>query len=303
MEWLNYHHLLYFYIVAREGTIARAGTELRLAKPTISGQIRQLESALDEKLFTRRGRRLVLTEIGRVVFRYAEEIFSVGRELLEAIKRGAGSKPLRLIVGVDDVLPKLIVRRLLQPAFQLDQPVRIICREDRTVEEFIGELAAHALDLVLTDAPVGPGIRIHAFSHLLGECGTTFFAAPRLAAARREFPRSLDGAALLLPGAASMLRRALEQWFLSQGVRPAVVAEFDDPALMNVFGEDGAGIFCGPTVIEQDYRRMYGVKIIGRVRAIRQRFYAISVERRLTHTAVAAITQAARQELFMTQRH
>jgi len=299
MEWLNYHHLLYFWLVAREGSIARASTELRLAKPTISGQIHQLESVLGEKLFIRRGRLLVLTEIGRVAYEYAEEIFSLGSELLDAVKERGGSKPLRLNVGVADVLPKLIVRRLLEPAFLLERPVRVICREDRPVEGFMGELATHGVDVVLADAPADSSVQVRAFSHLLGECGTTFFATPQLARARRPgFPRSLDGAPFLLPGGKSVLRRALEQWFSSHAVRPAVLAEFDDPALMNIFGEDGVGIFCGPTVIEADICRRHGVKVISRVKAIRQRFFAISVERRLKHPAVVAICEAARQELF-----
>lgn len=299
MEWLNYHHLLYFWVVAREGSIARASAELRLAKPTISGQIHQLEHVLGEKLFTRRGRLLALTEIGRVAYEYAEEIFSLGGELLDAVKGRVGGKPLRLNVGVADVLPKLIVRRLLEPAFLLGQPVRVICREDKPVEGFIGELATHTLDVVLADAPAGSAVQLPAFSHLLGECGTTFFAAPQLARARRRgFPRSLDGAPFLLPGGKSTLRRALDQWFSSYAVRPAVLGEFDDPALMHIFGEDGVGIFCGPTVIETDVCRRHSVKVISRVKTIRQRFFAISVERRLKHPAVVAICQAARQELF-----
>lgn len=299
MEWLNYHHLLYFWLVAREGTIARAGVQLRLAQPTISGQIRQLEGALGERLFVRRGRNLVLTDTGRLVYRYADEIFSVGRELMDAVKGRVPGRPLRLTVGVADVLPKPVARLLLEPAMHLEQPVRLICREDTRLEQFLTELALFKLDVVLADAPAPPGVAVKAFNHLLGECGTTFFATTKLAAARRRgFPRSLDGAPLLLPGEGSNLRRSLDQWLHAQDVRPAVIGEFDDPALMNVFGEEGLGIFVAPSIIEPELRRRHRVAVLGRVETLRQRFYAISVERKLTHPGVIAIRESARRDLF-----
>ncbi len=298
MNWLNYHHLLYFWTVAREGTIARASVKLRLAQPTISGQIRQLEGAVGEKLFVRRGRHLVLTDTGRLVYKYADEIFSVGRELLDAVNGRAPGRPLRLLVGVADVLPKPVVRLLLEPALHLGQPVRLVCREDRPVEEFVAELALFKLDVVLADAPAGPGA-VRAFNHLLGECGTSFFASRRLAARRRkDFPRSLDGAPLLLPGEGSNLRRALDHWFEAEGIHPAVAGEFDDPALMNVFGEDGVGIFAAPTILENELSRRHHVEVVGRNDGLRQRFYAISVERKLKHPAVLAIRESARRDLF-----
>jgi LysR family transcriptional regulator, transcriptional activator of nhaA len=299
VDWLNYHHLLYFWMVAREGSIARASGELRLAPQTVSGQIHRLEDSLGEKLLARRGRQLALTEAGRVAFGYAEEIFSLGRELVDTLKGRRKGRPLRLVVGIADVLPKLVVRRLLEPAFALKHPVRVICREDKSVEEFVAELAAHKLDVVLADAPMSPGMPVRAFAHLLGECGTTFFATARLAAAcRRGFPRSLGAAPCLLPGANSTLRRGLDQWLSSRDLRPTIVGEFDDSALMNVFGQDGAGVFAAPTVIESEIRRRYRVQVVGRVGAIRNRFYAISVERKLTHPAVIAIRESARKDLF-----
>ena len=299
MDWLNYHHLLYFWMVAREGSIARASGELRLAPQTVSGQIHRLEDALGEKLLARRGRHLALTEAGRIAFGYAEEIFSLGREFVDTLKGRRKGRPLRLVVGIADVLPKLVVRRLLEPAFALRHPVRVICREDKSVEEFVAELAAHKLDVVLADAPMSPGMPVRAFTHLLGECGTTFFAAARLAAAcRRGFPRSLGAAPCLLPGANSTLRRGLDQWLSSRDLRPTIVGEFDDSALMNVFGQDGAGVFAAPTVIESEIRRRHRVQVVGRVGAIRNRFYAISVERKLTHPAVIAIRESARKDLF-----
>jgi LysR family transcriptional activator of nhaA len=303
MEWLNYHHLLYFWVVAREGSIVRASQELGLAHPTISGQIRRLEEVLGERLFARAGRHLVLTEAGRVAYRYASEIFSLGREFVDTLKGRASGRPLRLIVGVADVLPASLVRRFLEPAFRLGQSVHVICRADKSVEEFLGELALHRIDVVLADGPPGPGVAVRAFGHLLGECGTTFFAAPKLAAAtRKRFPASLDGAPLLLPGAPSMVRRALEQWFDGQDIRPRVVGEFDDSALTKDFGEAGMGIFAAPTVIEAEVRRHYRVQVVGRADAVRQQFYAISVERRIKHPAVVAISEAARHEVFATGR-
>ncbi len=300
MEWLNYHHLLYFWVVAKEGSIVRASKELRLAHPTISGQIHRLEENLGEKLFARRGRNLVLTEVGRVAFRYADEIFSLGREFIDTLKGRASGKPLRLIVGVADVLPPSLVRRFLDPAFRLDHAVQIVCRADKSVEDFIAELALHRVDVVIADGPAGPGIPIRAFNHLLGECGTTFFAAARLAAStRRKFPRSLDGTPFLLPGAPSAVRRALEQWFNAQDIHPRVVGEFDDSALAKDFGREGMGVFAAPTVIEAEVREQYRVRVVGRSEAVRQQFYAISVERKIRHPAVAAVCEAARRDLFV----
>ncbi|WP_438007439.1 transcriptional activator NhaR [Sorangium sp. So ce321] len=299
MEWLNYHHLLYFWVVAKEGSIVRASAELHLAHPTISGQIHRLEEVLGEKLFTRRGRNLVLTEAGHIAFRYADEIFSLGREFVDTLKGRASGRPLRLVVGVADVLPPSLVRRFLEPAFQLDQPVQVICRADKSVQEFVAELALHRVDVVIADGPAGSGIPVRAFSRLLGECGTTFFAAPKLAASlRRKFPHSIDKAPFLLPGAPSMVRRALEQWFDSQEIRPTIVAEFDDSALAKDFGKEGMGVFAAPTVIEAEVLHQYRVRVVGRSEAVRQQFYAISVERKIKHPAVVAICEAAKQNIF-----
>ena len=299
MEWLNYHHLLYFWVVAKEGSLARASQELRLAHPTLSGQIHRLEEALGQRLFTRQGRNLVLTEVGRVAFRYADEIFSLGREFLDTMKGGGSGRPLRLVVGVADVLPKSLVHRMLEPAFHLEEPVRVICREDRSTEAFLGELVVHAVDVVLSDTPAGPGTAVRAFNHLLGESGTTFFAAPQLAkACRRRFPRSLDGMPFLLLGGNAMLRRPLEQWFAAQDIRPQIVGEVDDPALVQVLGEAGLGVFAVPSVVEEDVRQRYQVQLVGRAEALRQRFYAISVERKIRHPAVIAICEAARRDIF-----
>lgn len=298
MEWLNYHHLLYFWLVASEGGLAPASTRLRLAQSTVSGQIRALEVSLGEKLFTKSGRRLVLTEIGRVVYRYAEEIFSVGRELQDALKGRPMGRPLRLVVGIADVVPKLVARRLLAPALKLSETVRMTCREDKP-DRLLADLAVHDLDVVIADAPVPPSVRVRAFNHLLGECGVDFYATARLAAAhRRGFPKSLEGAPVLLPTENTTLRRSLEQWFASRGIRPNIVAEFEDSALLKVFGQTGTGIFPAHSIIADEVQRQYQVRLIGRADKVRERFYAISVERRLNHPAVIAITEEARQKVF-----
>lgn len=296
MEWLNYHHLLYFWVVAKEGSIAQASKELRLAHPTISAQIHRLEDVLGQKLFERKGRQLVLTEFGRVALRYSEEIFSLGREFLDTAKGRPSGRPIRLVVGISDTLAKSVVYRILEPAFRLEEEVRVICREDRSTEAFMGELAMHTVDVVLSDAPAGPGTAVRAFSHSLGECGTVFFAAPELAkACRRGFPRSLNGVPFLLPGGNSALRAALDQWFDSLDIRPKVVAELDDAALAKIVGEAGLGVFAAPDVVEKEVQQRYKVQLIGRVEQVRQRFFAISVERKIRHPAVVAISDSARR--------
>lgn len=298
MEWLNYHHLLYFWLVVREGGLAKAAARLRLSHPTVSGQVRALEEALGEKLFVKEGRRLVLTEMGRLVFGYAEEIFSLGRELMDAVKGRPTGRPQRLVVGVAEVVPKLIAKRLLDPARSLTPKVLLVCREDKT-ERLFGELAAHEIDVVLSDTPLPPGSGVRAYNHMLGECGVSIFARRDLAArARKGFPQSLDGAPMLLPTGATSLRRSLDHWFEEHGVRPDLVAEFDDSALLKVFGQDGMGLFPSPAAIEEEVCRQYDVVRVGRIAEVRERFYAISGERRIRHPAVSAICDSARTELF-----
>ncbi len=299
MEWLNYHHLLYFWMVAKHGSITRASAELRLAHPTISGQIHRLERVLGEKLFARSGRNLVLTDTGRMAFRYADEIFSLGQEFQDTLKGRSTGKPLRLVVGVSDVIAKSMVHRILEPAFQLRDKVRIICREARSADSFMGELAVHAVDVVLADAPAGPGTPVRTYSHPLGDCGTSFFAAPKLAkACRRGFPGSLDGVPVLLPSSDSTFRRALDEWFQSHALRPEIIAVLDDLALAFTLGETGLGVLAAPDVIEKELRQRYGLQLVGRAPDIRQRFFAISVERKIKNPGVAAICEVARKKIF-----
>ena len=298
MKPLNYHHLRYFWTVARLGSIARATKELHLTQPAISAQLRTLEVSLGEQLFARSGRALTLTEVGRLVFRYADEIFTTGRELQETLGGHSVGRPARLTVGIVDALPKLLAYRLLEPAMAMPEPIRLVLREDKP-ERLLADLAIHALDLVLSDAPVPATVRVRAHSHLLGESGVTIFGARALAAAhRRRFPRSLNDAPFVAPTDNSVLRRSLDAWFARQGVHPLIVAEIEDSAVLKVFGQRGLGLFAGPTVLEREIRRQYGVLVVGRIDVVRERFYAITAERKLTHAAVLAITRAARRDIF-----
>lgn len=300
MEWLNYHHLFYFWKVMRAGGITRACEELRLAPPTISAQLRSLEEQLGEKLLRRSGRTLVPTEMGRLVFRYAENIFGMGQELMDAVKRRPTGKPLRLAIGVDDVLPKEIAHTLIQPGLRLPEAVRVVCRE-ASLERLVADLAVHELDVVLSDSPVAPSLNIRAYNHPLGECDVSWVGSPALARAhRRGFPRSLDGAPILLPTSDTAIRRGLDQWLANQGIRPIVVGEFEDYSLLRVFGQKGAGVFPAPQILEKDLKRHHGVELIGRAKGVKGRFYAISVEKQVRHPAVAAICEAARRSLSST---
>jgi LysR family transcriptional activator of nhaA len=296
LSWLNYHHLLYFWTVARAGTIAKAGEELHLAQPTISSQIKLLEEALGHKLFERQGRKLVLTDVGRTVMRYADEIFRLGNELKNVVGGLPSGQQLRLQVGVADVVPKVLAERLLQPALDVG-PLRIVCREG-PLPQLLASLALHELDVVLADAPGSEPVSVRAFNHLLGKCGVSFFAAASHGHLKKDFPRSLHGAPMLMPSEASAVRHALDLWFDGKGVRPTVVGDFDDSALLKAFGQRGLGVFAMPSVIEAEVVRQFDVNVIGRTDEIENCFYAITVERRLRHPAVVAIAQAARSDMF-----
>jgi LysR family transcriptional regulator, transcriptional activator of nhaA len=298
MEWLNYHHLLYFWTVVRAGSIQKASEELRVSPPAISAQLKRLEEQLGERLFLRAGRRLQLTEMGRTVSSYAEDIFTLGRELVDVVKNRPIGRPLRLDVGVVDVMPKVVVQTLLEPALHLREAVRIVCRE-ASPDQLLGRLATHELDVVLSDSPVDPTLKIRAYSHLLGECGVIFVAGRQASTRyRRQFPSSLNGAPMFLPTDNTALRRNLDFWFETRGIRPLVLGEFEDYALLRAFGETGAGVFPLPSVVEPQIRRQKGLRTIGATSEVRTEFYAISAERKLQHPAVLAIRNAARKELF-----
>jgi LysR family transcriptional activator of nhaA len=298
MEWLNYHHLLYFWMVVRAGGIRKASEQLRVSPPAISAQLKLLEDQLGDKLLTRSGRRLVLTEMGKTVFSYAEDIFSLGRELMDVVKNRPVGRPLRLDVGVVDVMPKVVVQTLLEPALHLRESVRIVCREASS-DLLLGRLATHELDVVLSDAPIDPSLKIRAYSHLLGECGVIFIAGRKSVGRHRgSFPRSLNGAPMFLPTDNTALRRNLDFWFESKQIRPVVLGEFEDYALLRAFGETGTGVFPMPSLVEGQIRRQKTLRIIGSTKEVRTQFYAISAERKLQHPAVIAIRNAAKQQLF-----
>jgi LysR family transcriptional regulator, transcriptional activator of nhaA len=294
VEWLNYHHLYYFWTAAREGGVVKASEKLNLAQPTISGQIKILEESLGERLFERQGRGLVLTETGGIVCRYADEIFSLGREMVDTLKNRPTGQPLHLNVGITDVLPKFIASQLLEPAYDLDENVRVTCREGK-LDQLLNDMALYNLDLVLADAPVGTATRVRAYNHLLGECNIIFVASRSLAESLREgFPESLNGSPFLLPTDNTELRRSLDQWFASNGIHPRIVAELEDSALAKAFGQSGKGVMAIPDIIEREAAAAYGLYRIGVVNSIRERFYAITPERRLKHPAVIAIAAEAR---------
>ena len=294
--------MLYFWTVAKTGSITRAGEELRLAQPTISAQLRGFEENLGEKLFLRRGRQLELTEAGQVVFAYADEIFSLGRELSDVLKGRPGERPAKLSVGISDVIPKLVAYRILQPALEMNVPLHLMCHEDHS-ETLLLQLATHKLDLVISDTPAPSSLRVKVFSHHLGSSALALYGNPSLVARyRRNFPAKLDGAPFLMPMRDSAFRQVLEQWLDAHAIRPVVVGEFQDHALLSAFGQFGVGLFAAPVVVDDEIRRYHRVSLIGRLDSATEDFYAISVERKIKHPAVAAISDSARRRLFTDHR-
>lgn len=295
MRRLNYQHLLYFWAVVRTGSLTRACEELSLAAPTISAQLRTFEERLGEKLLVKSGRTLVPTEVGRLVYSYANQIFGLGQELLEALEQRPSSRPLKLLIGIDDVLPKEIAYRIVEPGLQLKQPVRVICREG-TLERLVADLAIHEVDVVLSDSPVTPSLNVRAYSHPLGSCNVYWMATPTLAKTlRRDFPKSLDGVPVLLPTDDTAIRRALDQWLDRHNVRPLLLGEFEDYAMLREFAREGHGFAPVPSVLETSFRRQHGFVRIGLAKGVKAEFYAISAERKIKHPAVAAMTDNARQ--------
>ena len=298
MDWLNYHHLKYFWVVAREGTITSASKILHLSPSTISEQLHLLEDSMGQQLFRRSGRRLVLTDVGHIVLRYADSIFSTGQELMDFVQGRPTGGPVRLDVGIADVVPKLVVQQLLRPAFALKESIHLICRQGEP-DQLVADLALHHLDVVISDAPVGAELPVKAFNHLLGQCGMSLVGTHALVARyRADFPKSLDGAPFLLPTANTVARRHLDQWFDRAGVHPEIVAEFEDSAVLKVFGASGYGLFAVPDIIIPEVCAQYHVEVLGPMQGVIERFYAISVERQLKHPAVLAICEAARSHIF-----
>jgi LysR family transcriptional activator of nhaA len=297
MKRLNYQHLFYFWNVAREGSVTRASEKLRLAQPTISGQLAVFEDAIGAQLLRKEGRRLTLTEKGRTVYNYADEIFALGRELTNTLKGHVGARGLRLSVGVADALPKLLVYRLIEPALQAPKPTQVVCHEDKA-ERLLAELSLHGVDLVLADAPATAAVGGRVYNHLLGECGVAVFGAPALAAHYAEnFPLSLEGAPMLVPTSATAMRRSLDQWFETQRIYPQIRAEIEDSALMKTFAAAGVGLFVAPVAVREQIEKQYGVVKIGELDGVTESVYAITIRRKVDHPGITAILQGARDWL------
>ncbi|PZR72104.1 MAG: transcriptional activator NhaR [Chthoniobacterales bacterium] len=298
MEWLNYHHLRYFWTVARKGGVRKAAEELHVSQPSISAQLRLLEESLGEKLFKRTGRTLVLSEMGELVLTYADEIFSSGRELMNAVKQRPGGRSLRLNVGMTDSISKMMGFEFLKPALSFSEPVHVVCRM-AAIEPLIAQLQAHRLDIVLADVPASTSLKVKAFSHRLGRSGVTFCAMPAMAKKlRRNFPQSLNGAPALLPTENMGLRTVLETWFDTEEIRPRLVGEYEDSALMVFCATAGRGFTVVPTVAARGVMKHWGLRVIAHVEDCGTEFYAITVERRVKHPAALAITQHAYTSLF-----
>ncbi|MHA3773613.1 LysR family transcriptional regulator [Verrucomicrobiota bacterium sgz303538] len=298
MEWLNYHHLRYFWMVAREGSLRRAAERLSISQPSISAQIRLLEDALGEKLFRRSGRGLQLTDAGRLVYGYAEEIFTLGRELVGALKGAGSDRPMRVNCGIVDSVPKVVAYSVLRPALEAQPPSYLVCREGK-LDELLAQLASHRLDMILADEPAPSGLRFKVFNHPLGATGITICArGSTVAKLRRNFPHSLSGAPALLPTENTAMRMALERWFSAEGIEPKVIAEFEDAALLKVAAADSDAFFPVHSVAAQEAVERYDCKVIAEVPECRSSFYAITAERRLKHPAVVALTEYAHTKLF-----
>lgn len=297
-DWINYHHLLYFWAVAKEGSVTRASEVLHLSQPTISGQLKKLEQSIGEPLFDRVGRELVLTEVGQVVYRHADEIFSIGQELGQTLRGLPTGRPIKLKVGIPEVLPKMIAFRLLEPALRLDDKIQIDCREG-PIEQLLTQLATHELDVVFSDSPASSMIKVRAFNHTLGECGVGIYAVAKLCRKYRQgAPQSLNGAPFLLPAVHTALRRSIEEWFGTEEIQPDVIAEIDDTALLKVFAEAGLGFVPAPLAIRSEIEKQFGLTLFTEIPKAVERFYAITVERRIRHPAIVAISQSAKEQLF-----
>ncbi len=298
MEWLNYHHLKYFWQVARAGGVSEAAREMHVSAPAVSAQLRELQEFLGEPLFARSGRRLVLTDMGRTVYDYAEDIFSLGQELLDTVRNRPTGRPIRVDIGVADVLPKMIAQWLIEPALKLREDVRIVCREASS-DQLVGRLANLELDVVLSDSPADPSRVFRAYNHLLGQSGITFVGMGKvLKKIKGTFPASLSGVPILLPTDNTAMRRDLDYWFEVNGVHPRIIGEFEDYALLRAFAQSGTAVFPVPSVFVRDLKKQDNIVQIGSTQEVILRFYAISAERKIKHPAVNAICESARRQLF-----
>lgn len=297
MDWLNYHHLLYFWVVAHEGSVSRAAEILHVTPATISIQVKELERSWGVKLLQKSGRGVALTETGAEVYRYAQEIFSLGRELVDMVRGRPLGQPLLLRVGIKDVMPKLVAYKLIEPTLKMSEQLKLVCWEGTTAG-LLADLAIHKLDVVISDTPLDPSLKVKAFSHLLGESEVVILGERKLAERLKpDFPDSLDGAPWLLPTDNNVLRRSLDLWLADHNYRPQIRGEFEDSAMLKIAGRAGVGIFATVAATRSEVESMYDVELIGRIPSIKERFYAISAERRIKHPGVLAISEAARKKL------
>lgn len=298
MAALNYKHLRYFWTVAKSGSIARASEQLHVTPQSISGQLTELQDSLGVELFRRAGRGLEVTDTGRRILSYAEEIFSLGDELMEVARNQSARTMILFRIGVADSVPKSVTYRVVEPVLHMEEPVRVICREGR-LASLLADLALHRLDMVIADRPMPADIKVRAYNHLLGSSDLTVFGAPQLVKALKgRFPACLDQAPFLMPGEGVTIRRGLEQWFETKNVHPRIIGEFDDGALLKAFGQGGAGLFVAPDAISDYVCRQYGVRVVGRIDTVKEELYAISTERRLRHPAILVVSQAAARDVF-----
>jgi LysR family transcriptional activator of nhaA len=294
----SFRHLEYFHAVVRAGQLTRACRELNVSPPTVSAQLKEFEQRLGTPLLRKEGRTLAPTDAGKLVYGYAEEIFGLARDMTDALAQRPSARPLRLVVGIDDVIPKEIARRLLRPVGALGRPVQLVCRE-AGLDRLLAALAVHEVDVVLSDAPVAPSLHVRVYNHRLGACGVTWMGAPALARRhRRGYPGSLADAPVLLPTVDTELRRSLDLWFDRRGVRPRVAGEFEDYGLLREFGRDGEGLVPVPVLLESAARRTDGLRTVGVADGVESAFYAVTVERELRHAGVAAIREGARKSLY-----
>ena len=298
MAALNFKHLRYYWMVAKTGSIARAAEQMHITPHAISGQISEFEQTLGVELFRKAGRNLELTDAGRRILSHADTIFTTGDELLDTLRDQAATERRAFRVGVSDAVSKSIAYRLLEPALSLPEPLRLICSEGR-LSALLAELALHRLDMIIADRPMATNLNVRGYNHLLGECGLTVFGAPSLAEKdMRPFPDLLDGAPFLMPGEDVAIHPRLLYWLERNNLRPSIVGEFDDGALMKAFGKAAAGFFVGPSAMEEDICAQYEVRAIGRIDAVVEQIFVITTERRLTDPAIIAISNTAKRDIF-----
>jgi len=293
MQQLNYHHLYYFFVTAREGSIMRAAELLHLTPQTVSGQISTFEDYLGKKLFDRKGKRLILNQQGQYVYSYAEDIFSLGAELLQNLKQQEPGSQLLFTIGVTDIIPKVLAFDLFKTCLDHEENLKLVCKEG-DLDSLLVDLALNKIDIIFSDQPLPPGANVKAYNHFVGETGMTFFADPSLSKKMQgEFPQSLDKFPMLLPGEKSTQRVELTAWFDRLNIVPDIVAEFEDSALMKLFGQSGYGVFCAPSPIAEHVAEQYQVDVIGASSEITEDFYLISPERKLKHPAALHLFEFA----------